>query len=103
MQIFGAFWYLLSVERKDTCWNEACSENERCNEKLSYLYCSREGNFNVTEWQEIGKSVLDKKCSEEETFQYGIYARAVTSGVLNSEDFVVKYCFCLWWGLQNLR
>ncbi|XP_070053711.1 putative cyclic nucleotide-gated ion channel 8 isoform X1 [Nicotiana tabacum] len=100
--IFGAFWYLLSVERKDTCWNEACSENEQCNEKLSYLYCSREGNFNVTEWQEIGKSVLDEKCSEEENFQYGIYARAVTSGVLNSEDFVVKYCFCLWWGLQNL-
>lgn len=57
----------------------------------------------MTEWQEIGKSVLDEKCSEEENFQYGIYARAVTSGVLNSEDFVVKYCFCLWWGLQNLR
>ncbi|MCD7449457.1 Potassium voltage-gated channel sub H member 2 [Datura stramonium] len=101
-QIFGAFWYLLSVERKDTCWNEACTENDQCKEQLSYLYCSREGNFNLTEWQHIGKKVLDEKCAEEENFQYGIYARAVTSGVLDTEDFVVKYCFCLWWGLQNL-
>ncbi|XP_055827137.1 putative cyclic nucleotide-gated ion channel 8 [Solanum dulcamara] len=100
--IFGAFWYLLAVERKDTCWNEACTENDQCNEQLSNLYCSREGNFNLTEWQDIGKSVLDEKCAEEENFQYGIYARAVTSKVLDTEDFITKYCFCLWWGLQNL-
>ncbi|KAG5618646.1 hypothetical protein H5410_018470 [Solanum commersonii] len=101
--IFGAVWYLLAVERKDTCWNEACTENDQCNEKLSYLYCSREGNFNLTEWQDIGKSVLDENCAEEEKFSYGIYARAVTTNVLDTEDFVIKYCFCLWWGLQNLR
>ncbi|WMV21894.1 hypothetical protein MTR67_015279 [Solanum verrucosum] len=100
--IFGAVWYLLAVERKDTCWNEACTENDQCNEKLSYLYCSREGNFNLTEWQDIGKSVLDENCAEEEKFSYGIYARAVTTNVLDTEDFVIKYCFCLWWGLQNL-
>ncbi|KAK4735670.1 hypothetical protein R3W88_009931 [Solanum pinnatisectum] len=100
--IFGAVWYLLAVERKDTCWNEACTENDQCNEKLSYLYCSREGNFNLTEWQDIGKSVLDENCAEEEKFAYGIYARAVTTNVLDTEDFVIKYCFCLWWGLQNL-
>ncbi|KAK6795533.1 hypothetical protein RDI58_008986 [Solanum bulbocastanum] len=100
--IFGAVWYLLAVERKDTCWNEACTENEQCNEKLSYLYCSRDGNFNLTEWQDIGKSVLDENCAEEEKFSYGIYARAVTTNVLDTEDFVIKYCFCLWWGLQNL-
>ncbi|KAH0687330.1 hypothetical protein KY285_018903 [Solanum tuberosum] len=100
--IFGAVWYLLAVERKDTCWNEACTKNDQCNEKLSYLYCSREGNFNLTEWQDIGKSVLDENCAEEEKFSYGIYARAVTTNVLDTEDFVIKYCFCLWWGLQNL-
>ncbi|KAJ8553616.1 hypothetical protein K7X08_024294 [Anisodus acutangulus] len=100
--IFGAFWYLLAVERKDTCWNEACTENDQCKEQSSYLYCSREGNFNLTEWQDIGKRVLDEKCAEEENFKYGIYARAVTTGVLDTEDFVEKYCFCLWWGLQNL-
>ncbi|XP_019068645.1 putative cyclic nucleotide-gated ion channel 8 isoform X1 [Solanum lycopersicum] len=100
--IFGAIWYLLAVERKDTCWNEACTENDQCKDKLSYLYCSREGNFNLTEWQNIGKSVLDEKCAEEEKFSYGIYARAVTTNVLDTEDFVIKYCFCLWWGLQNL-
>ncbi|KAM3380637.1 putative cyclic nucleotide-gated ion channel 7 [Capsicum chinense] len=100
--IFGAFWYLLSAERKNTCWNEACSENDQCKEQLSHLYCARDTNFNFTEWQNIGKKVLDEKCTKDDNFKFGIYDRALKNGVLDTEDFVVKYCFCLWWGLQNL-
>ncbi|KAM3269019.1 putative cyclic nucleotide-gated ion channel 8 [Capsicum chacoense] len=100
--IFGAFWYLLSAERKNTCWNEACSENDQCKEQLSHLYCARDKNFNFTEWQNIGKKVLDEKCTKDDNFKFGIYDRALKYGVLDTEDFVVKYCFCLWWGLQNL-
>lgn len=34
-------------------------------------------------------------------FDYGIFANAVTQNVVSTE-FLEKYFYCLWWGLQNL-
>ncbi|KAJ6334650.1 hypothetical protein OIU78_011504 [Salix suchowensis] len=28
--IIGAFWYLFSIEREDSCWREACKDHGRC-------------------------------------------------------------------------
>ncbi|KAL0425521.1 UNVERIFIED_CONTAM: putative cyclic nucleotide-gated ion channel 8 [Sesamum radiatum] len=100
--VFGALWYLLAVERKDTCWDTACRENPDCNP--SNLYCAYEVP-NIKEWRNISKAVLEPKCGvtdEVSQFKYGIYLQAVSSGVLESELFVSKYLYCLWWGLQNL-
>lgn len=103
-QIVGALWYLLAIERKGACWDEACRESGNCNP--NFLYCS-DGVSNMTEWINNSKTILDPKCAvtDDETpqFKYGIYAQALSSGILGSQHFVSKYFYCLWWGLQNLR
>ncbi|KAI5660398.1 hypothetical protein M9H77_29191 [Catharanthus roseus] len=101
--IAGAFWYLLAVERRDACWEKACKENDKC--KSSFLYCAREETKDIAEWRNISRTVLDAKCIADEdtgTFNYGIYAQALTSRIVESENFVSKFFYCLWWGLQNL-
>ena len=60
-------------------------------------------------WYTAKSSVLQEKCpvnvteGEEPPFDFGIYSRALSSGIVSSKKFVSKYFFCLWWGLQNLR
>lgn len=112
--IVGAFWYLFAVERKDACWQAACFESENCNPK--YLYCAREGRIDMDKWKNVSQSVLDPKCKpkddddkdddnkkdDDDDFDYGIFENALRKGILESDNFVSKYFFCLWWGLQNL-
>ncbi|CAH9075762.1 unnamed protein product [Cuscuta epithymum] len=104
--IFGAFWYLLAVERKDACWQKACKDNKECHSKFSLLYCMREGEgqIDMVAWRKITQEVLEKNCvvGNGSPFNYGIYEKAVSSGVVDSNNFISKYCYCLWWGLQNL-
>ncbi|XP_050272296.1 probable cyclic nucleotide-gated ion channel 5 isoform X2 [Quercus robur] len=94
--IVGAFWYLLAVDRNDTCWRQACSDDVKCK---SFLSCSNPRPASNT-W---GTS-LNSNCSTNDTapFDFGIYKNALSSGVVSSRKFVSKYCYCLWWGLQNL-
>ncbi|KAG8391358.1 hypothetical protein BUALT_Bualt01G0179500 [Buddleja alternifolia] len=101
--IVGALWYMLAIERKDTCWYRACRDDANCNGK--FLYCNQDDS-NMDEWKTASKNILDPKCAvkddDKTEFKYGIYERAVESGILESEHFVSKYFYCLWWGLQNL-
>ena len=39
---------------------------------------------------------------ESNNFNYGLFENAVTENVVFS-NFIEKYFYCLWWGLQNLR
>nr|GMC71592.1 putative cyclic nucleotide-gated ion channel 8 [Ipomoea batatas] len=106
LQIFGAYWYLLAVERKNYCLQKACLESADCSPSYSLLFCSldRHKTANLTGWRQITEDVLHKNCAadNDNRFNYGIYTQAVSSGILDSEEFIPKYCYCLWWGLQNL-
>ncbi|KAL8500652.1 hypothetical protein ACS0TY_020289 [Phlomoides rotata] len=100
--VLGALWYLLAIERKDTCWDMACRESPECNPQN--LYCAHEVS-DLDIWRNISKTVIEPKCAidnDESTFKYGIYEQALSSGVLESDHFISKYFYCLWWGLQNL-
>ncbi|KAJ9559654.1 hypothetical protein OSB04_004814 [Centaurea solstitialis] len=102
-QIFGAFWYLLAVERKSTCWDLTCKKDDRC--EIEYLYCGHAETEGYKAWMKVSQEVLDEHCLENEAygeFDYGIYLQAVQSKVDSSEHFMSKYCYCLWWGLRNL-
>lgn len=104
LQIVGAFWYLLAVERNDSCWHRACVHYRNC--KPNFLYCSNKHMTGYEAWQVISGSVLKSNCSvddENPPFNYGIYTNALSSGIVSSKKFFSKYCYCLWWGLQNLR
>ncbi|KAI3927266.1 hypothetical protein MKW92_006796 [Papaver armeniacum] len=93
--MFGASWYLLSIERQDSCWRKACGDNQTCN--LS-LYCGADSTManpiNVT-----ARCVLN---DTSPFFDFGIYLDALTSGVVESSDFPSKLFYCLWWGLRSL-
>ncbi|XP_057969808.1 probable cyclic nucleotide-gated ion channel 5 [Malania oleifera] len=101
--IVGAFWYLLAVERNDACWQKACHDSGECNK--NFLYCGNQNMVNYDAWGSISRTVLQSNCSahgKNPPFDYGIFNQAVSSGIVSSKKFISKYCYCLWWGLQNL-
>ncbi|XP_010537104.1 PREDICTED: cyclic nucleotide-gated ion channel 1-like isoform X2 [Tarenaya hassleriana] len=95
--VFGAFWYLFSIERETVCWKRACKRNPIiCDPRL--LYCdhgTRGGNtfLNVSCPIQTPNTTL---------FDFGIFLDALNSGVVESRDFPQKFFYCFWWGLQNL-
>ncbi|XP_048322734.2 putative cyclic nucleotide-gated ion channel 8 [Ziziphus jujuba] len=102
-QITGAIWYLLAVERNDTCWRDACSRTGTC--KIEYLYCDNKHVEGYRQWQKISKDVLNSHCSvfdDDSSFNYGIYTQAISSRIVESRAFFSKFFYCLWWGVQNL-
>lgn len=98
--VFGALWYLISVEREDRCWREACGKRQGC--ELRDLYC--DGNNNVI------NDYLTTSCpfinpddiTNSTTFNFGIFTDALKSGIVESDDFWKKFFYCFWWGLRNL-
>ncbi|XP_006416856.2 putative cyclic nucleotide-gated ion channel 7 [Eutrema salsugineum] len=104
--ITGAFWYMLSVERNDTCWRSACKVQPDPRLCVKILYCgSKFVSSRDTEWIKSVPGLLKSNCSAKEDdskFNYGIYGQAISSGIVSSTSFFSKFCYCLWWGLQNL-
>lgn len=102
--IVGAFWYLLAVERQDDCWNSACSDSPAC--QKNFLYCDESQPAGYDTWHNVSKGILDTRCLVDDDgngeFNFGIYKQALTSGVIASNNFFSKFCYCLWFGLQNL-
>ncbi|KAK1414020.1 hypothetical protein QVD17_29757 [Tagetes erecta] len=100
--IVGAFWYLLSIERNITCWQRACGNSGH---NTGFLYCGNDHMAGYDSWRNISSSVLTEYCSPDgvnSPFDFGIFKQALSSGIVFSQKFVLKYCYCLWWGLQNL-
>nr|KYP53903.1 Putative cyclic nucleotide-gated ion channel 8 [Cajanus cajan] len=103
--ITGSVWYLLAIERNDTCWKNACKQVDGCN--THFLYC---GNSNkhmsgYESWRNVSETVLKTKCFVEDDnseFNYGIFSQAIQSDIVASIEVFPKFCYCLWWGLQNL-
>ncbi|XP_022141977.1 probable cyclic nucleotide-gated ion channel 14 [Momordica charantia] len=100
--ILGAAWYLLSVERHAMCWKLTCRRElspVKC--LLDYLDCGTLDYVDRRIW-ELNTTVFSQ-CSpdEENVFNYGIFADAISKNVISSK-FLQKYFYCLWWGLQNL-
>ncbi|XP_019454750.1 PREDICTED: putative cyclic nucleotide-gated ion channel 8 isoform X2 [Lupinus angustifolius] len=102
--ITGSVWYLLAIERNDTCWKEACKEVRNC--YVHFLYCGSSNKHipGYESWRNISQTVLRSRCSGEEDsqFNYGIFTQAIQSGIVASIEVFPKFCYCLWWGLQNL-
>ncbi|KAJ4950147.1 hypothetical protein NE237_026979 [Protea cynaroides] len=92
--VLGAFWYLFSIERENTCWREACKKHPGCD--IHHLYCGDSSS---------DLSFLNISCNltdENPPFNFGIFLDALTTGVVASNDFPEKLFYCFWWGLRNL-
>lgn len=101
--MLGASWYVLSIERHATCLKSACRDEFKdigCS--LRFLDCGTLNNGDRGVWVNITQ-VFDK-CNPDNTtyFNHGIFGNAIQNSVVSSE-FLEKYFYCLWWGLQNLR
>ncbi|KAG2699855.1 hypothetical protein I3760_07G207600 [Carya illinoinensis] len=98
--VIGASWYLLSIERQATCWKSECKKEDspvRCD--LSYLACP---SWNTTEFRKwANATALFSVCNSSSDFNFGIFEKAVTDNIISS-NFIEKYLYCLWFGLQNL-
>ncbi|XP_022946044.1 probable cyclic nucleotide-gated ion channel 5 [Cucurbita moschata] len=100
--IVGALWYLLAVERNDTCWQKYCKA-PIC--RKDFLYCGNQGMEGYATWNQTGVDGIKSSCKpadDNDLFDFGIFKQALSSGIAASKSFIVKYCYCLWWGLQNL-
>ncbi|KAM0963775.1 hypothetical protein FF1_022840 [Malus domestica] len=96
--VLGAAWYLLSIDRYTSCWKSFCQKElntTKCS--LSYLDCD---NLNRKGW--VSSTNVFENCNPaSKNFKYGIFESAVTKNVVSS-NFITKYFYCLWWGLQQL-
>ncbi|XP_037435848.1 cyclic nucleotide-gated ion channel 17-like [Triticum dicoccoides] len=101
--ITGAIYYLLSIERQITCWNQQClaeSNNASCN--IGFISCENTGSRSYLEWQ--SKTQIFNNCdatADPPKFNYGMFSSALTKGAV-STSFQEKYFYCLWWGLLQL-
>ncbi|EFH56499.1 ATCNGC3 [Arabidopsis lyrata subsp. lyrata] len=98
--VFGSFWYLISIERKDRCWREACAKIVGCSHEK--LYCSPTGEDNRQFLNGSCPLIDPEEISNSTVFNFGIFADALQSGVVESRDFPKKFFYCFWWGLRNL-
>ncbi|XP_052209392.1 probable cyclic nucleotide-gated ion channel 14 [Diospyros lotus] len=100
--ISGASWYLLSIERHATCWKSACRHefnSMKCS--LKFLDCGSVDNEGRRTWANSTATFSNCNPANNIQFNYGIFQNAVTNNVVSS-DFLEKYFYCLWWGLQSL-
>nr|XP_023874085.1 cyclic nucleotide-gated ion channel 1-like isoform X2 [Quercus suber] len=95
-QVLGAFWYFFSTQRLAACWHKACDQNHSRCVGISFD-CDRSfGNLSfINEFCPINTK-------NTTSFDFGIFLKALQSGVLESEDFPQKLFYSFWWGMRNL-
>lgn len=107
MQVLGASWYLLSIERQYSCWTQECrkelnfTHSPSCS--TSFLDC---WNYYLPErriWLSNTKVLTECDARDDSlAFKFGMFADAFINDVASS-NIIEKYFYCLWWGLKNLR
>ncbi|XP_058101704.1 protein CNGC15b [Magnolia sinica] len=96
--VLGACWYLLSIERQESCWRKACNlQSPSC--QYRFFDCRLKDSAREM-W--FKSSNITDLCNPSSSFiQFGIFADALTFNI-TSLGFFDKYFYCLWWGLRNL-
>jgi cyclic nucleotide gated channel len=110
LQVVGACWYFLAVDRQVTCWRYNC-QNEvdiSCND--AFFDCRSLDPLdalaaNRSSWNMSSHIITncDNISSSNPFFNYGIYTNAISNGITTSNTkFMVKYFYCVWTGLLSL-
>ncbi|XP_022774416.1 cyclic nucleotide-gated ion channel 18-like [Durio zibethinus] len=103
--VLGAIWYLCSIARQFSCWKVECAR-ENASKFLacipSFLDCNSLTNPERQYWANITHVLANCDARNSDIdFKFGMFADAFTNDVA-SENFVIKYLYCLWWGIRNL-
>ncbi|GMJ09346.1 CYCLIC NUCLEOTIDE-GATED CHANNEL 18, cyclic nucleotide-gated channel 18 [Hibiscus trionum] len=103
--VLGAVWYLCSIARQFSCWKHECARENHMRTLAcipSFLDCNSLRTPEREYWANVTTVLVNCDASNEQVdFKFGMFAAALSSEVA-SENFVVKYLFCFWWGLRNL-
>ncbi|XP_050384865.1 cyclic nucleotide-gated ion channel 1 isoform X2 [Argentina anserina] len=100
--VVGAVWYLFSIDREYRCWRDHCELDIDCK---TYLYCVPDREENQTIVDMLKASCPFTKpddIKDSSVFNFGIFAEALESGVMETTDFPKKFLYCFWWGLRSL-
>lgn len=98
--VSGAAWYLLSVDRYTYCWKSFCKKEFSPKDCFLYLDCDSLNLEHRNIWAK-NTSVFNNCNPRNNDFEFGIFESAVSKHVV-STNFISKYFYCLWWGLQQL-
>ncbi|XP_013626707.1 PREDICTED: probable cyclic nucleotide-gated ion channel 12 [Brassica oleracea var. oleracea] len=101
--VFGAFWYVSSVEKINKCWRLACPHLPGCS--LKFQYCGREGGNNIPYGLNTSCPLIEPdQITNSSVFNFGMYIDALKSGIVEvkPDDFPRKFFYCFWWGLRNI-
>nr|XP_048334488.1 cyclic nucleotide-gated ion channel 1-like [Ziziphus jujuba var. spinosa] len=102
--VAGAVWYLLAIERADRCWHDQFKNKPWDH---SYLYCGEDRKdlpiADISLALNTSCPFIDPdEIKNSGIFNFGIFADALTSGIVDYDDFSTKIFYCFWWGLRNL-
>ncbi|KAL5555187.1 hypothetical protein UlMin_037423 [Ulmus minor] len=98
--VFGAFWYFYSIFRETACWHSACKRQKSgCNSDNSF---DCHGNSISTKNLTYFNEACPCNPTNEKVYDFGIFAKAIESGILGTTNFPKKFSKCFWWGLRNL-
>lgn len=104
VQVLGASWYVLSIQRQLECWKIECRKEINTTHSPSchplFLDCSTLGKPDRNFWLKT-TNVITGCDARNDNFHFGMFADAFTNDVAAS-NFIDKYFYCLWWGLKNL-
>nr|XP_010321519.1 cyclic nucleotide-gated ion channel 1-like [Solanum lycopersicum] len=98
--VIGAFWYLFSIERQDTCWRNACDKIPNC--LSDYLYCGGKMNGSAFLLNSSCPLLQQEDIKDPNEFDFGIALDALQFQVVEKRKFRTKLVYCFWWGLRNL-
>ncbi len=108
LQVVGACWYFLAVDRQVTCWRYNCQDEFAISCIDAFFDCSSLDALAAarTSWERSSNITTncDSISSSNPFFNYGIYTNAISNGITTSKmKFMVKYFYCVWTGLLSLR
>ncbi|XVE67954.1 hypothetical protein DITRI_Ditri09bG0029400 [Diplodiscus trichospermus] len=103
--VLGAIWYLCSIARQFSCWEVECARENALKRIAcipSFLDCNSLTKPERQYWANVTHVLANCDARNNNVdFKFGMFADAFSNDVA-SENFVIKYLYCLWWGIRNL-
>ncbi|KAJ7970208.1 Cyclic nucleotide gated channel protein [Quillaja saponaria] len=102
--VVGSCWYLFGLQRVNQCLRKACHHSQM-NSCAKFIDCGHgrgqyeEFQLNYT-WNLWRNNSMTNACFTEDSFQYGIYLRAVN--LTTEHSLATRYVYSLFWGFQQI-
>ncbi|KAH6819960.1 cyclic nucleotide-binding transporter 1 [Perilla frutescens var. hirtella] len=100
--VVGSCWYLLSIQRINQCFEDACGNNRTSN-CTAFIHCSHghdKERSNDQNWDLWKKNDKANACFMKDGFEFGICQAAVN--LTTERSIFTRYSYSLFWGFQQI-